>query len=423
MSHSDKGQGKGPAWAGSRARPGRPRGSRRPPVRAVKSVAAVITGRSWARILTAAGAAVVAAAAAAVSAPSVSAQQLPELDGVAMTVADGNSVIAVRTSGDGLRFYWNEHGTNTWHGEQVAADGTTFSAPSIAQVGDVVVIAVQGPGGSLDLYSQRNGATGWTPQVVAGPNTTNDAPSVTADGSSVIIAAEGAFNSLDFYWAASVGSAWHQEQVAGPATTYSAPSQTMNGDSVNIAAEGPGGSLDFYWAANGSSTWTREVVVGPGAIASGSEAIPSGPVITANAGSVNVAAVLTGSASSLGFYWAVNGITAWNEEILPGPAFGFYGTPAITTVPDGVHVVANGGFGVLSDDATFNETGTWQLTALTTGSFLHGSPYVGPSSPAVTVNDGIENIANVGSNGNLYFWWLDRPGHYIGELVDTSANL
>src|SRR5258707_500941 len=62
----------------------------------------------------------------------------------AITVADGNSVIAVQTSGDGLRFYWNEHGTDTWHGEQVAANGTTFSSPSIAQAGNYVVIAAQG---------------------------------------------------------------------------------------------------------------------------------------------------------------------------------------------------------------------------------------------------------------------------------------
>jgi hypothetical protein len=38
-------------------------------------------------------------------------------------VAADNSVIAVQTSADGLRFYWNQYGTNTWHGEQVAANG------------------------------------------------------------------------------------------------------------------------------------------------------------------------------------------------------------------------------------------------------------------------------------------------------------
>ncbi len=45
------------------------------------------------------------------------------------------------------------------------------------------------------------------------------------------------------------------------------------------------------------------------------------------------------------------------------------------------------------------------------------------SFPAVTVNDGIENIAPFGTDGNLYFYWLDSGGQYIQELVDTSANL
>ena len=85
----------------------------------------------------------------------------------AITVADGNSVIAVHTSGNGLRFYWNEFGTNNWHGEQVAADGTTFSDPAIAQVGNTVVIAAQGIGNSLDLYWQTNGASGWNAETVA----------------------------------------------------------------------------------------------------------------------------------------------------------------------------------------------------------------------------------------------------------------
>src|SRR6202050_5817341 len=70
----------------------------------------------------------------------------------AITVAGGNSVIAVHTASDGLRFYWNEYGTNNWHGEQVAADGTTFSDPAIAQVGNTVVIVAEGIFTSLAPY-------------------------------------------------------------------------------------------------------------------------------------------------------------------------------------------------------------------------------------------------------------------------------
>ena len=70
------------------------------------------------RVAVIAGAAVVLAAIALV-APGRAARASTLL-GPAMTVADGNSVIAVQTNSDGLRFYWNEHGTNNWHGEQVA---------------------------------------------------------------------------------------------------------------------------------------------------------------------------------------------------------------------------------------------------------------------------------------------------------------
>jgi hypothetical protein len=40
------------------------------------------------------------------------------------------------------------------------------------------------------------------------------------------------------------------------------------------------------------------------------------------------------------------------------------------------------------------------------------------------VNDGTENIANIGSDGNLYFWWYrGDSGYSVPEVVDTSANL
>src|SRR5580704_1972661 len=104
--------------------------------------------RPWGKRLAAGGAAVsLAAAALAVSATGASAAYSTP----AITVAAGNSVIAIQTPGDGLRFYWNQHGTNTWRGEQVAASGTTFSSPTIAQDDNSVIIATQGVNNSLDF--------------------------------------------------------------------------------------------------------------------------------------------------------------------------------------------------------------------------------------------------------------------------------
>jgi hypothetical protein len=43
--------------------------------------------------------------------------------------------------------------------------------------------------------------------------------------------------------------------------------------------------------------------------------------------------------------------------------------------------------------------------------------------PAVTTNDGIENVAAIGGDGNLYFWEAQGGGSFVREVVDTSANL
>jgi len=247
-------------------------------------------------------------------------------------------------------------------------------------------------------------------ETVAGKGTTYSTPSVKQDGKSVIIAAEGPANSLEFYWAANGTSAWHQESVAGSGTTFSAPSQTVNGKSVNIVAEGPSSSLDFYWAANGSSTWTREVVAGAGTTT-------DVPAITVNVGSVNVAAV-NANTSAMTFYWALNNTTTWHPEQLPGLTGG---APAITTYPGGVRVVDREWWGQLADKSTSNGTGTWLYAEVGPGGLVADDATM--SDPAVTMNDGIENIAAIDINGNLDFYWQDGDGQYIQEVVDTAANL
>jgi hypothetical protein len=39
------------------------------------------------------------------------------------------------------------------------------------------------------------------------------------------------------------------------------------------------------------------------------------------------------------------------------------------------------------------------------------------------MNAGLVNIAVVGVNGDLDFWWQDRSGTWHQETVDTAANL
>jgi hypothetical protein len=268
------------------------------------------------------------------------------------------------------------------------------------------VIAALGADNSLDFYWQPNGGKGWNATTVAGRGTTYFVPKVVADGTAPIITAQGAGNSLEFYWAASVSSAWHEETVAGTGTTFSVPGMTVNGSSVNIAVVGPSSSLYFYWAANGSSVWTREVVAGAGTTT-------SAPAITANAGSVNVVAL--GPTFGARFYWAKDGTAVWHQDPLL-PSFDT-GPPAITTVPGGVHVLNIDLFGHTVDDSTVNGTGVWRPRYVT-GGFLSAGGF-----PDVTANDGVVNVAQFGSDGNLYFSWDDDPYGFIQELVDTKANL
>ena len=60
-----------------------------------------------------------------------------------------STVIAAQGLDNNLMFYWQTFGTHTWNAEQVAGPQTTFSLPSVAQVGDSVVIAAVGPDNSL----------------------------------------------------------------------------------------------------------------------------------------------------------------------------------------------------------------------------------------------------------------------------------
>jgi hypothetical protein len=74
------------------------------------------------RVLAVAGAAGLAIAAGGLVGPGgTAAHALPVVASPAIAVAGGNTVIAAATATFGLNFYWNEHGTNTWHQETIIA--------------------------------------------------------------------------------------------------------------------------------------------------------------------------------------------------------------------------------------------------------------------------------------------------------------
>jgi len=71
-----------------------------------------------------------------------------------------SSVIAAQGPNNSLVFYWQAIGSTTWNPVQaVAGPGTTFSAPSVAQVGNSSVIAAQGPAEAAEGSGSSRGAS------------------------------------------------------------------------------------------------------------------------------------------------------------------------------------------------------------------------------------------------------------------------
>jgi hypothetical protein len=70
-------------------------------------------------------------------------------------------------------FYWQTINSADWHPEVVADAGSTYSAPSVAQVGNSSVITADG-GGLPYYYWQTIGTVPWTCEVVDSGDGTND---------------------------------------------------------------------------------------------------------------------------------------------------------------------------------------------------------------------------------------------------------
>jgi hypothetical protein len=229
-------------------------------------------------------------------------------------VAGGNPVIAVQTSSNGLRYYWNDHGTSNWHGQQVAASGTTFSQPSIAADGNALVITAEGYANSLDFYWAANGNSTWNPEVVAGAGTTTAAPAMIANayvGGVNIVALEN-YNSV-MYFAYNGSPTWTSSAVSG--YNNFAPSIVAYPGSkpgVHIVSDTLFASLVMDSAANAIGNWQEsDACVGS---FRGGGCAGSAPAVTMNAGLVNVA--VKGAGTDDLDFWQQDSSGNWHEEVV-----------------------------------------------------------------------------------------------------------
>jgi hypothetical protein len=186
---------------------------------------------------------------------------------------------------------------------------------------------------------------------------------------------------------------------------------------VIISAEGPSNSLDFYWAVNGSPTWNPEIVAGSGTT-------KSAPVIAASDNWVTIAAV-NGIGLGLVSYMAQDGTATWNVTG-NGPlgTLGFYVTAMVPSM------VAYGGYDYIAETGLEGDLDA--VAAVDDVPDSWWSNRIAPdstaaSSPAITFNGDDINIAYIGGDGNLYFYW-SAGGSVDSDLwqketVDTAANL
>jgi serine/threonine protein kinase len=195
----------------------------------------------------------VAPAGTAASPPSVVVDDA--LDG---TAGSGTAIaIGVHEQDHGVKLYWFQVGTSTWHTETITASHTTLGVSALTLDGTTLAMATEGVDHSLVMNYTPSPATAWrSAGVVASPGTTYSAPSMAANGPHVVdVAAQAQDGSLLFYWARRGTTVWKRDVVAGAHSTLAPPSVAANGSNTTITAIGPGNVVTSYFNVNGDGTW------------------------------------------------------------------------------------------------------------------------------------------------------------------------
>ncbi len=145
------------------------------------------------------------------------------------------------------------------------AEGTTYSAPSIAIDGaGNVWVSAEGPDNTL-IVTERAAATGsWSSSTVTGAETVYSAPSVAADPTGAVwIAFQGPSDSL---WVARDEGDGANARIAyegPPAQAYSAPSTAVDSaGNVWLGVEGPSNTLLATERMAGSGAWSSSTLTG-----------------------------------------------------------------------------------------------------------------------------------------------------------------
>ena len=178
-------------------------------------------------------------------------------------------MIAAQGPGASLYMFWQQIGSPVWHAQKVAGAKSTYTAPSVAQVGSATVIAA-GSSNTVYTYTEPIGKTVWTPEAVYNSANGVADPSIAQVGTSAVvvdtvdgISGTGKVTaSLKAFWQAIGTRAWAQQEVTlpGPANGGSDPSVAQVGNSAVIGVALSGGNGLFYYEALGKTPWHAQSV-------------------------------------------------------------------------------------------------------------------------------------------------------------------
>jgi hypothetical protein len=225
------------------------------------------------------------------------------------------------------------YNSTTWHAEQVAGPGTTFSGtygffgagPAITDSGGAVQIAAQGPNGSLWFYEAPYGSQIWQAQQVAGNGAVAGSPAMVLSPTAIEIAA---VNSTLGFWSAARGTfTWNFEQVpAQPLTPNPAMVRFATGTQIAATSDGCTG---VYLNTDGSSIWTNPIACLPAP----SPELSSPAMVRSHVGTEIANTPLN---NSLQFFTNTDGSSTWTSvQIVPANVDS---APAMVRTPAGTDI-------------------------------------------------------------------------------------
>lgn len=294
----------------------------------------------------------------------------------------GNDLIGMAAEGPNntLNFWWQpleRIGSGPWYQEEIGGPGTTYSAPSIVQVGNEVVIAAEGINGGLHLWWQQIGSTAWNSsyqeqgdvcsaptmaaltsapgilgiaytacdgfvtylqgvpstigqsyQFVGNIGITSSPPTIAALDNGVTSITVAASNGLYSWTSSDAGTTALPNfdlvyNTAGEDPVYPGVSVAQLANGVAAMAsrsewpqESTGEYLQFFWSTDNGNTWHPEDV------SDTDLSRPSLIPLVNSSGTHMVAIATEGPGYSADIYWQIVGSSTWHTVSFPAGTFG-----------------------------------------------------------------------------------------------------